>query len=54
MSDWEYQLQLEAQRYAEEQELLMADPAYRDWLEYIAASAASEVNEKEMNCGDHG
>ncbi len=51
---WHQQELCERRRFEEEQALLRADAAYWEWLEYIAACAASEPSELELNYGDHG
>lgn len=43
---WHQQELCERQRFEEEQGLLRADPAYLEWLETLAACAASEAIER--------
>jgi hypothetical protein len=53
-AQWAAQELCERRRFEEEQEALRADPAFCEWLEYIAACAAFEPNEQELSYGDHG
>lgn len=43
----------ERQRFEEEQELLRADPAYREWLAFVDSYGAM-APEQEKDYGDHG